>query len=640
MVTLSTSATVLLGMVMALWLAGGGWALATGLKLRRRAVFSADQASRLATLLESAPAIPLIVRNDGRVEAQEPLVTWLGLQRLPNFLSDLSLGDLGLTPEDMQALSKDVATVQRTARPFNRTIVPRGGNRTLMIRGLPAGGRLAWQNAVTLWFFDMTESQAEITRLSEEAEAVERAFTTMTGRTVALGIYVLKGKEDRCAWAMESLKESMRWDERRFGREYDLDVFNIVAVPDFNMGAMENKGLNVFNDKYILANPETATDADYVNIEAIIAHEYFHNWTGNRITCRDWFQLCLKEGLTVFRDQEFTSDLRSRAVKRITDVKTLRARQFPEDNGPLAHPPRPSAYIEINNFYTPTVYEKGAEICRMMLTLIGEQAFRKAMDLYFERHDGEAATVEQFVQCMAEASGRDLTQFFTWYTQAGTPSVTAEGTYDAANQQYTLTLEQQVKPTPGQDEKQPLHMPLGLGLIGPDGADMPLDLDGVGALNIPIIELTKPRQTFRFNNVRARPVLSLNRGFSAPVKMEANLSTADELFLMAHDGDSFNRWEAGQRLGRNLVLAAYRGTATEADVTAYAAALKKIIDDPAVDDAFKALMLVLPMLADLRDESDHEQPTRLVLVPRSNRVDLDRLMSHLVRPRTWSAPIG
>ena len=424
--------------------------------------------------------------------------------------------------------------------------------------------------------------------------AVHDTFTTMSGREVSLGIYVLKGRQDRCAWAMESLKESMRWDETRFGREYDLDVFNNVAVPDFNMGAMENKGLNVFNDKYILANPETATDGDYVNIEAIIAHEYFHNWTGNRITCRDWFQLCLKEGLTVFRDQEFTSDLRSRAVKRIGDVKTLRARQFPEDNGPLAHPPRPSAYIEINNFYTPTVYEKGAEICRMMQTLIGEQAFRKAMDLYFERHDGEAATVEQFVQCMAEASGRDLSQFFTWYTQAGTPAVTAEGHYDAAKKQFTLTLEQQVKPTPGQAEKQPLHIPLGLGLVGPDGADMPLDLDGVGALNTPVIELTKPCQTFRFNNVKARPVLSLNRGFSAPVKMEANLSTADELFLMAHDSDSFNRWEAGQRLGRNLILTAYRGTATEADVAAYAAALKKIIDDPAVDDAFKALMLALP----------------------------------------------
>jgi aminopeptidase N len=393
---------------------------------------------------------------------------------------------------------------------------------------------------------------------------------------------------------MEAVKNSMRWDEQRFGREYDLDVFNIVAVPDFNMGAMENKGLNIFNDKYILADPQTATDLDYVNIEAIIAHEYFHNWTGNRITCRDWFQLCLKEGLTVFRDQEFTSDIRSRAVKRIADVKTLRARQFPEDNGPLAHPARPSSYIEINNFYTPTVYEKGAEICRMMLTLIGETAFRKAMDLYFARHDGEAATVEQFVACMAEASGRDLTQFFTWYTQAGTPVVTAETAYDPARKQYTLTLEQTVKATPGQAEKQTLHIPLAIGLVGPGGEDLPLDLDGVGKLNAPLIELTEQRQTFRFNNVGKRPVLSLNRGFSAPVKLEAGLSPEDELFLVGHDGDSFNRWEAGQRLGRALILSAYGAGEGTADSGAYAEALARILDDAGVDDAFKALMLVLP----------------------------------------------
>ena len=424
--------------------------------------------------------------------------------------------------------------------------------------------------------------------------SVHDNFITMSGREVSLGIYVEKGQDSRCDWAMESLKASMRWDEERFGREYDLDVFNIVAVPDFNMGAMENKGLNIFNDKYILALPETATDVDYVNIEAIIAHEYFHNWTGNRITCRDWFQLCLKEGLTVFRDQEFTSDLRSRAVKRITDVKTLRARQFPEDNGPLAHPTRPNAYIEINNFYTPTVYEKGAEICRMMQTLIGADAFRKAMDLYFARHDGEAATVEQFVACMAEASGRDLSQFFTWYTQAGTPKVKAEGAYDAAKQQFTLTLEQQCDATPGQPVKQPLHIPLGIGLVGPDGEDMPLDLEDVGTLNTPLVELTKDRQTFRFNNVSKRPVLSLNRGFSAPIKLEANLSGEDEVFLMGHDGDSFNRWEAGQTLGRNLILAAYRGEDVSAGVAAYARALRQIIEDRSVDNAFKALMLGLP----------------------------------------------
>jgi len=424
--------------------------------------------------------------------------------------------------------------------------------------------------------------------------SVHEEFTTASGRKVSLGIYVEKGKEDRCQWAMEAVKASMRWDEKRFGREYDLDVFNIVAVPDFNMGAMENKGLNVFNDKYILANPDTATDADYVNIESIIAHEYFHNWTGNRITCRDWFQLCLKEGLTVFRDQEFTSDIRSRAVKRITDVKTLRARQFPEDNGPLAHPARPGTYIEINNFYTPTVYEKGAEICRMMQTLIGPEAFAKGMDLYFDRHDGEAATVEQFVACMADASGRDLSRFFTWYTQAGTPTLKGETHYDAAAREFTLTLSQQVAPTPGQPEKQPLHMPLGIGLVGPDGADMPLDLAGTGTLNTPIIELTGARQSFRFRNVAQRPVLSLNRGFSAPVKLETDLSVADRLFLMGHDSDSFNRWEAGQTLGRDLILAACRGTEAPDDILAFADAMRQILKDPLVDDAFRALMLVLP----------------------------------------------
>ncbi len=424
--------------------------------------------------------------------------------------------------------------------------------------------------------------------------AIHDTFTTNSGRTVKLGIYVEQGKQDRCAWAMEALKASMRWDEQRFGREYDLGIFNIVAVSDFNMGAMENKGLNVFNDKYILALPETATDVDYVNIEAIIAHEYFHNWTGNRITCRDWFQLCLKEGLTVFRDQEFTSDLRSRAVKRIADVKTLRARQFPEDGGPLAHPARPSSYIEINNFYTPTVYEKGAEICRMMQTLIGKQAFRKAMDLYFARHDGEAATVENLVSCMADASGRDLKQFFTWYEQAGTPQVIAEGAYDAEARTYTLSLEQMTAGTPGQADKVPLHIPLGLGLVGPDGGDMPLDLEGTGTLNTPLIELTKQKQTFRFRNVAKRPVLSLNRGFSAPVQLTSNSSPEDHLFLMGHDRDSFNRWEAGQMRGRDLILGALGTAAPKAAMADFAAALRRILDDAKADDAFKALMLGLP----------------------------------------------
>jgi aminopeptidase N len=427
-------------------------------------------------------------------------------------------------------------------------------------------------------------------------------FTTMNGRKVQLGIYVEKGKEDRCAWAMEALKASMRWDETAFGREYDLDVFNIVAVSDFNMGAMENKGLNIFNDKYILALPETATDTDYVLIEAIIAHEYFHNWTGNRITCRDWFQLCLKEGLTVFRDQEFTSDLRSRAVKRIQDVKTLRSKQFPEDQGPLSHPVRPESYIEINNFYTPTVYEKGAELCRMMKTLIGDVVFRKAMDLYFMRHDGEAATVEDFVICMADASGRDMKQFFRWYEQAGTPKLSVRGTYNAAAKTFEVAVVQSTPRQKGQKKKLPLHLPLALGLVGPDGHDMPLQLEGQGRLNAPLIEVTQGKQVFRFTGVSQKPVLSINRGFTAPVVMKTNHTAAKLLFLMGHDTDSFNRWEAAQTLAKALIVktvAALSANKKVPSTSGFAKALELILADAKLDDAFKALLLVLPTEAEV-----------------------------------------
>ncbi|MFL5258405.1 MAG: aminopeptidase N [Hyphomicrobiales bacterium] len=423
---------------------------------------------------------------------------------------------------------------------------------------------------------------------------VRDEFTTRSGRKVELRIYVEKGKEERCPWAMGSLKSSMRWDEEAYGREYDLDIFMIVAVPDFNFGAMENKGLNIFNDKYVLASPGSATDTDYVNIEAIIAHEYFHNWTGDRITCRDWFQLCLKEGLTVFRDQEFTSDLRSRAVKRIADVKRLRADQFPEDGGPLAHPVRPESYIEINNFYTATVYEKGAELCRMMRTLVGPDTFRKAMDLYFERHDGEAATVENLVRCVADASGRDMSQFFRWYEQAGTPEVLAKGEYDPARKTYALSLEQVTRPTPGQPVKEPLHMPLEIGLIGPDGRDLPLDLEGRGVLNEPLIELKEAQTTYRFRNVAQKPVLSLNRSFSAPIRLTTNLSAADQLFLIEHDRDPFNRWEAAQTVARSLIEGS-----DGFDPSAYAAAIGNALDDQALDQAFKAMMLGLPSEAEI-----------------------------------------
>ena len=437
---------------------------------------------------------------------------------------------------------------------------------------------------------------------------VSDTFTTASGRQVALHIYVEHGNEDSCGWAMTSLKRAMTWDEDTFGLEYDLDVFMIVAVSDFNMGAMENKGLNIFNDKYILATPETATDADHANIEAIIAHEYFHNWTGNRVTCRDWFQLCLKEGLTVFRDQEFSSDVRSRPVSRIDDVSVLRTHQFPEDSGPLAHPVRPASYIEINNFYTPTIYEKGAELVRMIQTLIGVADFRKGIALYLTRHDGEAATMEQFVAAMSEASGRNLDQFFAWYEQAGTPRVVAQGHYDKTHRTFSLTASQTQPATPGQAVKKPLLVPLAAGLVNPGGHDMALSGEDGRSLG-PVLELSEAEQTFVFYNVAEQPVLSLNRGFSAPVKLTVNHSHDDLLFLMARDSDPFNRWEAGQVAGRTIVLDVLgelagggSGAGQDARIGAYCDSLRASLDERALEPAFVAQMLQLPGESDLAGE--------------------------------------
>jgi aminopeptidase N len=436
---------------------------------------------------------------------------------------------------------------------------------------------------------------------------VEDRFRTMSGRDVTLRIYVEHGKQARCSYAMDSLKRAMRWDEEKFGREYDLDIFMIVAVSDFNMGAMENKGLNVFNDKYVLATPETATDADFAGIEAVIAHEYFHNWTGNRITCRDWFQLCLKEGLTVFRDQEFSSDMRSRPVKRIADVRALRAAQFVEDAGPLAHPVRPETYKEINNFYTATVYEKGAEVVRMVQTLIGGQKFRAGMDLYFARHDGEAATVEQFIQCFADVSGRDMTQFMRWYSQAGTPQVTVAGRFDAAAKTYTLECKQSIPPTPGQPTKEPMVISLGLGLVGKDGRDLPL-ASGNG-VDHGVLMLDQRSASVTFSGITKRPVLSINRGFSAPIRLETDLSGDDLAFLAAHDSDSFNRWQALQTISMRLLIdnvARLRaGQASRSDdklITALAA----LLDDAALEPAFVALALVPPGDGDIAREIGHD----------------------------------
>jgi aminopeptidase N len=426
----------------------------------------------------------------------------------------------------------------------------------------------------------------------------------MSGRKVKLVIYVEPGKEDRCAYAMDSLKRAMRWDETAFGREDDLDIFMIVAVSAFNMGAMENKGLNVFNDKYVLASPASATDADYAGIEAVIAHEYFHNWTGDRITCRDWFQLCLKEGLTVFRDQEFTADQRSRAVERISDVRGLRAHQFVEDAGPLAHPVRPEVYREINNFYTSTVYEKGAEVVRMIRTLLGPATFRKGMDLYFTRHDGEAATVEQFVQCFADASGHDMAQFMRWYSQAGTPDVKAAPHYDARAKTYRLDITQTVPPTPGQPKKEPMVIPLALGLVGNNGVDLPLVANGEPP-NRGVIELTQPKQSFLFTEVMERPVPSLNRGFSAPIKLTLPVEPDDLRFLAAHDSDPFNRWQAVQTLAMILLKAnvtSLRGGGLAREDDGLMAALGATLNDAKLEPAYIALTLSPPSEADIARE--------------------------------------
>jgi aminopeptidase N len=434
---------------------------------------------------------------------------------------------------------------------------------------------------------------------------VEDRFRTMSGRDVTLRIYVEPGKEDRCDYAMDSLKRAMRWDEEAFGREYDLDMFMIVAVSDFNMGAMENKGLNVFNDKYILASPETATDADYASIEAIVAHEYFHNWTGNRITCRDWFQLCLKEGLTVFRDQEFTSDERSRPVERIKDVRGLRAHQFVEDAGPLAHPVRPTLYHEINNFYTTTVYEKGAEVVRMLQVLLGAPQFRKGMDLYFTRHDGEAATIEQFVQCFADASGRDLSQFMLWYAQSGTPEIVATGSYDARARTYRLDLAQTLPPTPGQPTKEPMVIPLVAGLVGPDGRDVPLRRADGAPVERGLLTLDKPAVSYVFTGIEQRPVPSINRGFSAPVRVTVNVGDEDLRFLSNHDSDPFNRWQAVHTLAMRLLVnstAAIRRSEPPRQDPALVAALDAALNSRDLEPAFVAQVIALPSESDIARE--------------------------------------
>ena len=500
-----------------------------------------------------------------------------------------------------------------------RIEAPRAGTPVLLSNGNPvaAGDVPGTERHFAIWHDPFPKPSYLFALVGGDLAHIADRFTTQSGRDVELGIYVERGKEDRCAWAMESLQRAMRFDEERFGREYDLDVFNIVAVSDFNMGAMENKGLNIFNDKLVLARPDTASDGDYGAIEAVIAHEYFHNWSGDRVTCRDWFQLCLKEGLTVFRDQEFTADLRSGPVKRILDVRMLKTHQFPEDAGPLAHPVRPASYIEINNFYTATVYEKGAELCRMLQTLLGRDGFRKGLDLYFERHDGQAATVEDFVEAMAEISGRDLSQFMLWYTQSGTPELACSLDYDARNKTARLSVSQVLPATPGQTKKEPMLIPLKVGLLGKNGDDLPLILEDGMAAPDGLLEVSEREHVFSFRDIPSAPIPSLLRGFSAPVRLTVSLDLEQIEFLMQHDPDPFNRWQAAQTYATNLLTAAARergvaGSIEGKEAQHLAVALATTASVDTLSAAYRAEFLKLPSESDIARELARDVDTDAV----------------------------
>ncbi|GMH42507.1 hypothetical protein BSKO_10426 [Bryopsis sp. KO-2023] len=455
----------------------------------------------------------------------------------------------------------------------------------------------------------------------------ESSFTTCSGRDVKLRIFTQKHNIHKVDHAMKSLKEAMKWDEDRYGREYDLDLFNIVAVDDFNMGAMENKSLNVFNSKYVLALAETATDIDFLNIQGVVGHEYFHNWTGNRVTCRDWFQLTLKEGLTVFRDQEFSSDMNSRAVKRIDDVNLVRAAQFSEDAGPMSHPIRPDSYIKMDNFYTLTVYEKGAEIIRLYQTVLGVDGFRKGLDLYFERHDGSAVTCDDFLAAMADANGKDLSSLAKWYGQAGTPTLTVSGEYNEAEKTYTLKAKQVTPPTAGQETKVPVLIPIAVGLIGPDGKDIPIKLKGSSSspAGTVVLEFDEAEREFVFEGVTAKPVPSILRDFSAPVALEVEGQTEDDLvFLFANDSNPFNRWEAGQRLYKIVIKDLYKAATASSEGSVrdrclaaggapekLISAFKAVLTDPHIDGQFAELAATMPSQSEMVDQINEVDPVVL-----------------------------
>jgi aminopeptidase N len=467
-------------------------------------------------------------------------------------------------------------------------------NGNLLERGeLPDGRHFA------VWHDPFKKPSYLFALVAGDLVCIEDSFTTCSGREVALRIYVHRQNRDKCGHAMRSLKKAMRWDEEVYGREYDLDCYMIVAVDDFNMGAMENKGLNIFNSRYVLACPETATDDDYHAIEEVIGHEYFHNWSGNRVTCRDWFQLSLKEGLTVFRDQEFSADMQSRGVKRIEDVRVLRSSQFAEDGGPMAHPVRPDSYIEINNFYTATVYSKGAELVRMQHTMLGAERFRRGMDLYFERFDGQAVTVDDFVQTMAEAGEIDLGQFALWYSQAGTPQLGVAGSYDAEGKSFTLTVTQNCPATPGQPDKSPLHIPLNIGLLGRNGEQLPLTLVGEAprTATTRLLHLRSAEESFCFCGLDEEPTPALLRGFSAPVKLDYPYRHEQLALLAAHETDPFCRWEAGQQMAIKVILGLVAGQQQGAGMTldpAFADAFRTTLTSSHPDRAFLAEMLTLP----------------------------------------------
>lgn len=461
---------------------------------------------------------------------------------------------------------------------------------------------------------------------------VDDQFTTCSGRQVALHIYVEEKDREKCDHAMDSLKRSMRWDEEVFGREYDLDIFNIVAVDDFNMGAMENKSLNIFNSSCVLASPEITTDAGFQNIEAIVAHEYFHNWSGNRVTCRDWFQLSLKEGFTVFRDAEFSSDVGSRTVKRVEDVAFLRNAQFAEDAGPMAHPIRPDSFIEISNFYTVTVYEKGAEVVGMYHTLLGAEDFRKGSDLYFDRHDGQAVTCEDFVKAMEDASGRDLTQFRRWYSQSGTPLLTVSDQYDEHSQTYTLKVSQSCPPTPGQPGKAPFYMPLAMGLLG-DAGNLPLQLKDEPA-NVEsddntsmVLIVSEPEHEFVFTGVKEKPVPSLLRGFSAPVRLQYNYSDADLGALMARDDDGFVRWDAAQQLSTRAIAELQADPAGKVSDLLLAAG-RDLLEDRSLDSAMVANMLLPPDLNSLAQQETRDFAVDIHGLHRAREAVVDAMANH------------